>query len=174
MVLGNAHVRNVRENFSRVVAFGHPSPATVLAHPVSTISGTLDGVRCSCTVHHVVHIDVGVAHTSPVPLKVVPVMLPIGLFATKSAQVAKSLTEQSVGNVVASVFVSEGSATTTEHRRQRPDNRNGTDTPFCFATTRLRRTASSDVVNPGRATAAHFEASKCYGAFRGRLYDWRQ
>ena len=88
------------------MAFSHPSPATVLAHPVSTISGTLDGVRCSCTVHHVVHNDVGVAHTSPVPLKVVPVMLPIGLFATKSAQVAKSLTEQSVGNVVASVFVS--------------------------------------------------------------------
>ena len=74
-------MENVRENFSRVVAFGHPSPATVLAHPVSTISGTLDGVRCSCTVHHVVHIDVGVAHTSPVPLKVVPVMLPIGLLA---------------------------------------------------------------------------------------------
>ena len=64
-----------------MVAFNHSSPATVLAHPVSTISGTLDGVRCSRTVHHVVKVDVGVVHTSPVPLKVVPVMLPIGLLA---------------------------------------------------------------------------------------------
>ena len=97
-------MENVRENFSRVVAFGHPSPATVLAHPVSTISGTLDGVRCSCTVHHVVHIDVGVAHTSPVPLKVVPVMLPIGLFAPKSTLGSEESNRAERGIEVASVL----------------------------------------------------------------------